>query len=321
KADELLQPVLKEYNKHETQLRLEAFYSFNERFAKIRSKRISKAVKGMAGSKSSELMDYNEQPTPSDRNKRKKAKHVEDKNDVESHQLTEQSELSTQEGHSKNTKNGSSVKGTCKSGERGRRKKKNNLELSETSSDDGNHSDYAQQVHAEHAHGLRKSKRVKKSAIATYNEDSEIDEITTQDHDDTLGSSLEIDVSGDHNRKSPSPGSRVDADVADLGKDCCHDVDDPEAELLKEYLKMGGGFCMEEDEDNKEPGISGCSPPTEGLNELDHKGEAEASMSSEVATGTVVAVSARDNEEDNAGIRPVSFLSAMPNLRRKRKKV
>ncbi|KAL2500024.1 DNA repair protein UVH3 [Abeliophyllum distichum] len=36
KADELLLPVLKEYNKHETQLRLEAFYTFNERFAKIR---------------------------------------------------------------------------------------------------------------------------------------------------------------------------------------------------------------------------------------------------------------------------------------------
>ncbi|XP_020204760.1 DNA repair protein UVH3 isoform X2 [Cajanus cajan] len=49
KVDELLLPVLKEYNKHETQLRLEAFYSFNERFAKIRSKRIEKAVKGITG--------------------------------------------------------------------------------------------------------------------------------------------------------------------------------------------------------------------------------------------------------------------------------
>ncbi|XP_054785792.1 DNA repair protein UVH3 isoform X2 [Prosopis cineraria] len=55
KADELLLPVLKEYNKHETQLRLEAFYSFNERFAKIRSKRIKKAVKGITGNHSSEL--------------------------------------------------------------------------------------------------------------------------------------------------------------------------------------------------------------------------------------------------------------------------
>ncbi|RDX72864.1 DNA repair protein UVH3, partial [Mucuna pruriens] len=57
KADELLLPVLKEYNKHETQLRLEAFYSFNERFAKVRSKRIKKAVKGITGKPPSDLID------------------------------------------------------------------------------------------------------------------------------------------------------------------------------------------------------------------------------------------------------------------------
>ncbi|XP_011652266.1 DNA repair protein UVH3 isoform X2 [Cucumis sativus] len=57
KADELLLPVLNEYSKHETQLRLEAFYTFNERFAKIRSKRIKKAVKSITGSRSAVLMD------------------------------------------------------------------------------------------------------------------------------------------------------------------------------------------------------------------------------------------------------------------------
>ncbi|KAH0470975.1 hypothetical protein IEQ34_000698 [Dendrobium chrysotoxum] len=57
KADDLLIPVLKEYNKHETQLRMEAFYSFNERFAKIRSQRIKKAVKGIAGTSLSGLTD------------------------------------------------------------------------------------------------------------------------------------------------------------------------------------------------------------------------------------------------------------------------
>lgn len=55
KADELLLPVLKEYSKNETQLHLEAFYTFNERFAKIRSQRIKKAVKGITGSLSSKL--------------------------------------------------------------------------------------------------------------------------------------------------------------------------------------------------------------------------------------------------------------------------
>ncbi|KAJ7552401.1 hypothetical protein O6H91_06G054200 [Diphasiastrum complanatum] len=57
KADELLLPVLKEYDRRETQLRLEAFYSFNQRFAKIRSRRIQKAVTGITGRRSTELMD------------------------------------------------------------------------------------------------------------------------------------------------------------------------------------------------------------------------------------------------------------------------
>uniref|UniRef100_A0A0A9DAE9 DNA-repair protein UVH3, putative n=1 Tax=Arundo donax TaxID=35708 RepID=A0A0A9DAE9_ARUDO len=63
KADELLLPVLREYNKHETQLRMEAFYSFNERFAKIRSKRIQKAIKGITG-KSFPDTDEPEQDNP-----------------------------------------------------------------------------------------------------------------------------------------------------------------------------------------------------------------------------------------------------------------
>lgn len=37
-------------------MRLEAFYSFNERFAKIRSKRITKAVKGIIGKQPSDLI-------------------------------------------------------------------------------------------------------------------------------------------------------------------------------------------------------------------------------------------------------------------------
>jgi len=41
----------------QTQLRLEAFYTFNERFAKIRSQRIKKAVKGITGKCSTDLTD------------------------------------------------------------------------------------------------------------------------------------------------------------------------------------------------------------------------------------------------------------------------
>lgn len=53
-----------------TQLRLEAFYTFNERFAKIRSKRIKKAVKGIAGTQSSELVDDAAQKVSRSRKKR-----------------------------------------------------------------------------------------------------------------------------------------------------------------------------------------------------------------------------------------------------------
>ncbi|XP_022739308.1 DNA repair protein UVH3 isoform X3 [Durio zibethinus] len=71
KSDELLLPVLREYEKRETQLRLEAFYTFNERFAKIRSKRIKKAVKGITGNQSSELIDDAMQQVSKSRKKRK----------------------------------------------------------------------------------------------------------------------------------------------------------------------------------------------------------------------------------------------------------
>ena len=54
-----------------TQLRLEAFYTFNERFAKIRSKRIKKAVKGITGNQASELMDDPLQEVSKSRKKRR----------------------------------------------------------------------------------------------------------------------------------------------------------------------------------------------------------------------------------------------------------
>ncbi|XP_017699575.3 DNA repair protein UVH3 [Phoenix dactylifera] len=71
KADELLVPVLNEYSKHETQLRLEAFFTFNERFAKIRSQRIKKALKGITGTCSSDLTDDLVQEDSSSRKKRR----------------------------------------------------------------------------------------------------------------------------------------------------------------------------------------------------------------------------------------------------------
>lgn len=50
---------------------MEAFYTFNERFAKIRSKRIKKAVKGITGKKSLDLMDESLQDGQRSKKKRR----------------------------------------------------------------------------------------------------------------------------------------------------------------------------------------------------------------------------------------------------------
>lgn len=49
RTDQLLTPVLEAYDRRESQLRIENFLSFRERFAKIRSKRLAKALKGITG--------------------------------------------------------------------------------------------------------------------------------------------------------------------------------------------------------------------------------------------------------------------------------
>lgn len=60
----------------QTQLRMEAFYSFNEKFAKIRSKRIQKAIKGITGKTFTEMDELNEDsPSTGDAPKNKDAGH------------------------------------------------------------------------------------------------------------------------------------------------------------------------------------------------------------------------------------------------------
>lgn len=44
KVDELLVPVLRAYDTRQTQLRIDQFLSFNQRFAKIKSKRLQVGV-------------------------------------------------------------------------------------------------------------------------------------------------------------------------------------------------------------------------------------------------------------------------------------
>lgn len=83
KADEVLLPVLKEYDKHETQLRLEAFYAFNEKFAKIRSKRIKSALKGARGNRSQDVMNDSDEGDSKSKKRRKTSNVEAQKNEVE----------------------------------------------------------------------------------------------------------------------------------------------------------------------------------------------------------------------------------------------
>ncbi|GMH40145.1 hypothetical protein BSKO_08049 [Bryopsis sp. KO-2023] len=54
-VDELLVPVMKAYDQRQTQLRIDSFISFRQRFAKIKSKRLQKAVAGITGAENEEI--------------------------------------------------------------------------------------------------------------------------------------------------------------------------------------------------------------------------------------------------------------------------
>lgn len=58
----------------QTQLRIDAFYSFNQRFAKVRSARIQKALRGTTGRLSKEMVDIHSQDggPPAKKQKQKK---------------------------------------------------------------------------------------------------------------------------------------------------------------------------------------------------------------------------------------------------------
>lgn len=85
-----------------TQLRLEAFYTFNERFAKIRSKRIKKAVKGITGKTSLESMDDAVQEVSKSKTKRKSRS--DESGDDQSEKLPQETEESLVGRQWKNTK-------------------------------------------------------------------------------------------------------------------------------------------------------------------------------------------------------------------------
>ncbi|XP_052195204.1 DNA repair protein UVH3 isoform X2 [Diospyros lotus] len=339
KADELILPVLKEYNKHETQLRLEAFYTFNERFAKIRSKRIKKAVSGIAGNISIELTDDVVEDVSKTTKKRRVSprEHVEDKSEKpfsgqedcvskgqsnpqrstmkrsrrrKHEELVPSEETAThmrmQAEGVQNTRQGMSARGQRRGRETGqalgssRRKKNPGHSYHESISNDGSDSDYEQEVQVEKlegTQGVRKSTRARKAV--KYTLEVEIDEAGKGDEDEdncTGEEAVQQELSEDHDltRDAEAGPSETDQDKVDdpscldhsswdylqtggggfcidgaeieleRGQPSAGQNGDPlvEAELSKAYLKMGGGFCADEDGGTEDPDELPSRPPT-----------------------------------------------------------
>ncbi|XP_016496710.2 DNA repair protein UVH3 [Nicotiana tabacum] len=420
KADELLVSVLKEYNKHETQLRLEAFYTFNERFAKIRSKRIKKAVKLMTGNKSMNLMDASVQDAPENLKKRElKFNNVEEEKiedpltglesagaDYEEtktkrsvgkqsrkrkgeHLQPEHLEPPEGSGSKQNTnkKSSGSIRGGRKTARSvGKASKKSCSRSFKTSSEGEKDSDIEQQSQIEK---LEKPKQARRSErhrkIVNYSEgrDDESDKVDKDDGDSTTdklerresgadvgivercpddsSNMTENDVSNDYcpqGLSNPETSADVNTGGAEMEsavQPSFGEMDDPvPGDLLsKEYLKMGGGFCLEEDDGDMEHEINASSPilsvgcsdinnssqllgneicgnasnqfvssPSTNKKQCDARiGASENEQDLDNTTNsTCQKVSAhQENMEDNDYVSGSVFLRAMPNLRKRKK--
>eukprot|EP00873_Tetraselmis_striata_P028365 jgi/Tetstr1/448629/TSEL_035874.t1 len=75
KANELLSPVVKAFDERETQLRVDQFFAYSQRFAKIKSTRLQKAVRGTARAPNPHLElkddELSASPSPAAKGKRK----------------------------------------------------------------------------------------------------------------------------------------------------------------------------------------------------------------------------------------------------------
>lgn len=290
KADELLLPVLKEYNKHETQLRLEAFYTFNERFAKIRSKRIEKAVKGITGSKSSALMDGAPQQSSGRGKKRKVKPHEDEENQLEVGStgvdgaatsnkdntvkpITKKKTPRSVDGHGifgNESHAGRRQRGRGK-GQSGRGRKKADTGTSYDASSSENVEEMQSHT-SEDAHQLRRSKRPRKNV--SYNVSDEVENSDKEDAPPTLleesimSKESVVDQETGNGEKSIHDQLKEGGDFETGGKLPSEEteptdgvdkmdtsfIDDVQTEDPsdhgQDYLQFGGGFCQDEDDEN-----------------------------------------------------------------------
>ncbi|CAH9090713.1 unnamed protein product [Cuscuta europaea] len=325
KTDELITPVLKEYNKHETQLRLEAFYAFNERFAKIRSTRIKKAVKGMTCSQSLELMDDTAEYTPARKRKQKvkpnddeKGNNFKNGNDDDNKNAKKASAKKPRKskgdllqsegaGSRKRPKAG----GGCLGGRQ--RKKISRSRSNETSSADGIDSDAGEAIDSEKLEVSHVRRSVRPRKIVSYTDDLEDDEYSKVDHsisDEEL------------TRRESMEWKEMESDTVQLADG---ESNNPVEQLSKDYLESGGGFCLdEEDETNRGFGDDNTTTPQESADFPHRSSDQEDNIETEANVnetaneyGSKVVNSQDDNDLIFSGA--ASSLLAMPNLRRKRK--
>lgn len=341
KTDDVLLPVLKEYEKRETQLRMEAFYSFSERFAKIRSKRIKKAVKGIGGGLSSEVVDHTLQEGPRKGNKKRLSPHETEDNTSEK----DSSKTDEKEKNKRNrTEKPSSSRGRAQKRGRGRgrgRGRKNLLpELSDGSSDgEGDGSDNVVGLQEPHEarpgnpQKVRRSTRSRNPVKYSEKEDDQLDE--SRGNGESLGENLE-DVDDDFLKKLGSLGN-VSEERTHNETTTTINASNNECPS-EDYIQMGGGFCVDEaetggdthleDKDSDDYRVMGGGFCVDE----DETGEKDDAMEAEVLeTENVNSQNKAKRQNEDASLEEYGGgieignssgggLSAMPFLKRKKRK-
>ncbi|KAG7632849.1 Helix-hairpin-helix motif class 2 [Arabidopsis suecica] len=320
KTDDLLLPVLKEYEKRETQLRIEAFYSFNERFAKIRSKRINKAVKGIGGGLSSEVTDHTLQEGPRKRNKKRVTPHeTEDNNTSDKDTPIANEKVKNKR---KRVEKPSSSRGRGRAQKRGRgrgRVQKDLLELSDGSSDDDD-DDKVVELEAKlgNLQKVRKSTRSRNPVKYNAKEDDELDD-SRNNRESPSENFEEVDEGriGNDDSVDASINDCPSEDYIQTGGGFCADEADEigdahlEDKATDDYRVIGGGFCVDEDETAEENTMDDDAEILKMESEEQRKkgkrrNEEDASLD--------------ENVDIDFGNSSTGGLSAMPFLKRKKRK-
>ncbi|KAL1193371.1 DNA repair protein UVH3 [Cardamine amara subsp. amara] len=340
KTDDLLLPVLKEYEKRETQLRMEAFYSFSERFAKIRSKRIKKAVKGIGGGLSSEVADDTPLEGPSNQNKKRLAPNATEDNtsdkDSPKADKLEKSKRNRKEKSSSRSSEGSKRgrgRGRAQKQGRGRGRGRSQenllLELSDgTSNEDDDDKVVELLAKPGNLQKVRRSTRSRNPVRYNTKEDDELDE--SKSYGESPSENLEDDEEGRIRNvsaeRTQNETTNIDESINDCpskdyiqtgGGFCADEAEIGDAHLednkaSDDYRVVGGGFCVDEDETGEED--AAMDDDTEMLKieskEQQNKGKRRNEED----------VSVEENVNVDFGNSSGGGLSAMPFLKRKKRK-